>query len=417
MINPLLAQLGHNGLGSAASEKGIIVDSYDTSGAFDPQASDDAEVGQTPSATELDERRMHVRAYQYWSTLIGDRAFPAIGDLDPAVVADFTANSVLIDFTVGQGDPAIRYIGAGLRDECGIGGDVRSIRDTPGGSLLSRLTDRYGEIVARRSPIGYEAEFVDRSGRPTTYRGILLPFSATGDAIDFIYGVISWHKRPAPAHTETTTVNAVLTPSEPDPPTLAAALDDQASLADRLGVARDSAERCRLLYGRSRASLYHTLGLAYDFALATKRAADDYAEILADAGLAGQPRAPMTPIVKLVFGVAYDPARLTEFAAALSLAERRQVAFGDFAAFIDESGGLKRLVAAERAERRPPTSGDPLEPLRDRLRARSPISVDALPAEQEFALVLVRRDSDRTPQIVGMLTDTALLERAMRKLA
>ena len=38
-----------------------------------------------------------------------------------------------------------------------------------------------------------------------------------------------------------------------------------------------------------------------------------------------QARAPMTPIVKLVFGADYDKTRLTEFAAALSYAEREAV--------------------------------------------------------------------------------------------
>src|SRR3546814_7342256 len=44
---------------------------------------------------------------------------------------------------------------------------------------------------------------------------------------------------------------------------------------------------------------------------------EDYAEILDDAGLKVQARAPMTPIVKLIFGAGHDKARLTEYAAAL----------------------------------------------------------------------------------------------------
>ena len=47
--------------------------------------------------------------------------------------------------------------------------------------------------------------------------------------------------------------------------------------------------------------------------------AQDYAELLEESGREGQARAPMTPIVKLVFGIDYDKARLTEFAAALCL--------------------------------------------------------------------------------------------------
>jgi hypothetical protein len=44
----------------------------------------------------------------------------------------------------------------------------------------------------------------------------------------------------------------------------------------------------------------------------------------------------MTPIVKLVFGVDYDKARLTEFAAALSFAQRQEIALGAFQNFIEK---------------------------------------------------------------------------------
>ena len=111
---------------------------------------------------------------------------------------------------------------------------------------------------------------------------------------------------------------------------------------------------CKPADGRSRAALYRALAMAYDFAVAAKRVPDDYAEILDDAGVKAQARAPMTPIVKLVFGIDYDKTRLTEFAAALSYAEREKVDFGGFQAFLEAAdGGLKGLVAAERKARRP----------------------------------------------------------------
>ena len=104
--------------------------------------------------------------------------------------------------------------------------------------------------------------------------------------------------------------------------------------------------------------------MAYDFAVAAKRVPDDYAEILDDAGVKAQARAPMTPIVKLVFGVDYDKTRLTEFAAALSYAERENVDFGGFQDFVEQAeGGLKGLVAAERKARRPD------KPVEDKLEA------------------------------------------------
>ena len=48
------------------------------------------------------------------------------------------------------------------------------------------------QIIANRSPVGFEAEFENPVGETICYRGILMPFSSDGDAIDFIYGVINW---------------------------------------------------------------------------------------------------------------------------------------------------------------------------------------------------------------------------------
>ena len=62
----------------------------------------------------------------------------------------------------------------------------------PSRSLLSRLTDHYLQIIANCAPIGFEAEFVGQRGLNTLYRGILMPLSSDGEAIDFIYGVINW---------------------------------------------------------------------------------------------------------------------------------------------------------------------------------------------------------------------------------
>src|SRR3546814_20128559 len=76
---------------------------------------------------------------------------------------------------------------------------------------------------------------------------------------------------------------------------------------------------------------------------------EDYAEILDDAGLKVQARAPMTPIVKLIFGAGHDKARLTEYAAALSHARREDVTAGGFMPFLEPlSGGLKGLLQAAR---------------------------------------------------------------------
>ena len=67
-----------------------------------------------------------------------------------------------------------------------------TLSDIPSRSLLSRITDHYMQILANQAPIGFEAEFVNQRGATILYRGILLPFSSDGEAIDFIYGVINW---------------------------------------------------------------------------------------------------------------------------------------------------------------------------------------------------------------------------------
>ena len=421
------------------------------------------------SAIGSDERRMHVRAYNYWCSLLEGRDYPSIEDLEPGNIEDFGPNSVLLDFTEGSDNPATPYIGTAVREECGIGDDIKSIADVPGRSLLSRLTDHYMQIIANRAPVGFEAEFVNQRGRSICYRGIMMPFSSDGDTIDFIYGVINWKEAGEAAQTPQV-IRAALPPLAPvideaeedddtleltvpmalepvpeeeasPPPHLTwedgpladaegseapadeeepvVELDAEAGLADRLWAARESAEVCKQADGRSRAALYRALAMAYDFAVAAKRVPDDYAEILDDAGVKAQARAPMTPIVKLVFGIDYDKTRLTEFAAALSYAERENVDFGGFEAFLEQAdGGLKGLVAAERKARRPD------KPIEDRaqtgkavLRAAPPIALAQLPTNEEFALVLTRRNANGIHEVVELVADAAMLDRALRRAA
>src|SRR6185295_10775368 len=144
-------------------------------------AADEEPAIERPPEIGVDERRMHVRAYNYWVSLLAGRAYPAIQDVDPHNIEDFGPHSVLLDFS-----------GDAVRAECGLDSAIRRISGVPGRSLLSRLTDHYLQIIANRAPIGFEAEFVNQRGAAICYRGILMPFSSDGDTIDFIYGLINW---------------------------------------------------------------------------------------------------------------------------------------------------------------------------------------------------------------------------------
>ncbi|MGZ8360873.1 MAG: PAS domain-containing protein [Allosphingosinicella sp.] len=417
-------------------------------------AHDDEPSIERPPEVGVDERRMHVRAYNYWVSLLNGRPYPSINDVDPHTIEDFGGYSVLLDFSVDQKDPEIAFLGRELRAESGVDQSIRNISQIPARSLLSRLTDHYMQIIANRAPIGFEAEFVGQRGANTMYRGILMPLSSDGESIDFIYGVINWKELAdsstaqalesevdraiaaaapvgdcpvwadgpnaeiADAPALATDENLSLWPEDPDSPPSELAAD--AALADRLNAARHCAGQAASGEQRSRAALYRALGHAYDFALAAEAAPEDYAELLADAGLKAQARAPMTPIAKLVFGADYDKTRLTEFAAALSWAARERVPQGEFADLVAGfDGGLKGVVQAERRARRPAPAPDRAAEIRDRLRtspAFAHVEIELPESDDEFVLLVARREPGGVA-IVAPVTDSRLIAQAIRKSA
>ena len=394
----------------------------------------DPEFEAPPVFADQDERRMHVRAYNYWASLLRGREFPSVTELEPENIDDFGPHSVLLDFTRDRENPKLRFIGRALREECGLTQAEVALDNVPSRSLISRLTDHFFEIIANRAPIGFEAEFVSQRGNNTMYRGILMPLSSDGKAIDFIYGVINWKELADPEFEAQLALEADNLPPFA-PPSLTfdvdedlvdaaamPALDADAGLADRLAYARANAEAVKSADQRSRAALYRALGDAFDFHLAAVADPEAYAEILDDAGLKAQARAPMTPIAKLVFGADYDKARLTEFAAALSNAARSGVGNGGFVAFVEAAdGGLKGLVAAERTARRAETATpkvDRAAEARARLRTASALAHVDVAAEEEFVLLVGRRSDSGGIDILDAVPHAqGLVDGALRKLA
>lgn len=550
---------------------------------------DDTGIESPPAGIGTDERRMQVRAYNFWASLLQDRNFPAIEELEPDQLPDFGPHSVLLDFSRGIEDPLVQYLGAELAKECGTDNAISRLSDVPARSLLSRITDHYLQIIANQAPIGFEAEFVNQRGATILYRGILLPFSSDDDTIDFIYGVINWKEmadqattdellleidqaleeaslsetpaaaggsvtdwadgpgaevadlplvdfsdedfddysddplpqplfgmdvealledededeefedevaesrfasllgaspKPSGAYVpdedgeedghdessgiddawaeapdvgddfdepleltalateefaEEDEVEPALSPEaedsfgeEPFGPEMAleaAPVDenDQSPLGlyDCLAAARELAQAARSSEDRSRAALYDAVGRAYDVSIAALEEPEEFAELVADNGLTVQDRAPMTPVVKLVFGADYDKTRLTEYAAVLTYAHRTGIARGALADHLRRAdGGLKGVVQAERRLRREET-GKPVEPangpreaIAKKLRTMEPRGFgDIAPDGQEFALVMIRRLETGEIVILGEVPeDVALIERAARRL-
>ena len=408
---------------------------------------------EAPPVVSGDERRMQVRAYNFWTAQLHDKNYPSIEELDPEGTQDFREHSVLLDFTSGIENPSIPFVGSKLREECGLGDDITYLDQVPPRSLLSRITDHYLQIIANRAPIGFEAEFVNDRGANIMYRGILLPYSSDDDTIDFIYGVINWKEgadsmvtedlereirralAEAPPRTEHVPVwadgpttghldNIVeddelmlgedFAFEEPQP-------DENSSLSDWLHAARLSAEGARDSDLRTREVLYQAIGRAHDFALVAQLNTDDYTELLSDAGLVVQERAPFTPIVKLVFGAAYDKTRLTEFATALQYADRNAVPMGGLSSILaGYDGGLKGIVAAERRARKVASgqhvAATPSDP-RSRLRAAKARDLSEFAGTgEEFVLLVARREADGSMSIVGSVEfDAAMTDKALRK--
>lgn len=649
---------------------------------------DDADIQPPPSPVGQDERRMQVRAYNHWASLLGDRNYPDIEDLEPDRLDDFGPYSVLLDFTDGIEDPAVQYVGADLAEECGHDDLIIRLSDVPSRSVLSRITDHYMQILANQAPIGFEAEFVNDRGSTVLYRGILLPYSSDNETIDFIYGVINWKEmadqstadellleigqslgeheeeaasaaepdmletaetltaaddldglaeeavedavvsddildlgsaemvveesedalplpafgasapsdqevgssridalgNPIGAHPgqddtdyvdddggfddfdrgiktaadyglpdwdedpeaddvddlvdpldddeassslmslvsrgertkkavdlsasesapavpqgcegeeaaaafampeaytppvedepeadtasewadwdganeavedfesqlapeETTEPEPVAqivpepelekaveaesqtdsVPSEPEyqPAVVVDPEDAPEGLYDCLAAAREQAQAAQNTEDRSRKALYAAVALAYDFSLESQDDPHGFEELLSDNGLTVQDRAPMTPVVKLVFGADYDKTRLTEYAAVLSHAHRLDVERGALAGFLHEAkGGLKGVVQAERRARKEEQGKQvddhkAVKPaLARKLRKLDELALADLDEHgPEFALVMVRRTPDGELVVLGELPeDVPALERAARKL-
>jgi hypothetical protein len=207
------------------------------------------------------------------------------------------------------------------------------------------------------------------------------------------------------------------TPAYPD--------EEPEGLYDCLAAARELAQTARSSEDRGRKALYQAVARAYDFSLEAAASPADFDELLAENGLTVQDRAPMTPIVKLVFGADYDKTRLTEYATVLGYAHRTGVARGTLDKVLaGVEGGLKGVVQAERQARKE-AEGKPLgvpagvrNSLARKLRKLDAVGLDGIATDgAEFALVMVRRlPSGELVALGEVPEDIALVEKAARKL-
>ena len=410
------------------------------------------------AATHVDlkagsERRMINRVAAYWDELRGERHFPAMTDIESPRLDDIKSNCFVLDVSKSVEEPIIRFVGDALSENGKVAKAGESLNTVPKRTLFGRVSDHFLECVANGAPVGIEAEFDDEAGETIMYRGVLLPFSDDGSSVDFVLGAINFKlKSEADMDVEDGLTDdevgldeielddrsgAEMIPDNDDEPLelVDEVIDEleeevaeqaEAALPDLPDVPSESGElpsaeapsteellstlsRCQTLaheasesLSRSRDALYTALAEAYNFRFEAEEAPEAYAEILADAGIETQERAPFTPIVKLVFGADYDKTRISEYASALAYGLRHNVPRHEFKIFLEmQDGGIKACVAAERAARRAEKgeAWDSIAFARSVLRDQPALShlydLDVGEDESEFVLILGRREPDR----------------------
>jgi hypothetical protein len=137
------------------------------------------------------ERRKHATVFNYWLSIRADRQFPPIRDLDPLEISDAGPFSILLEMIGGGEDADIRHLGQAIK----AGIEVEKVHDAPNPSLLSCIASRLPVVAACREAFAFEDEFPTADGKTRCWV-TLLPFSATGTWIDYVYGFVSLDPAP-----------------------------------------------------------------------------------------------------------------------------------------------------------------------------------------------------------------------------
>ena len=127
----------------------------------------------------------------------------------------------------------------------------------------------------------------------------------------------------------------------------------------------------------------------------------------------------MTPVVKLVFGAAYDKTRLAEYACVLGHAKEEGLRRGALAGYLDRyPGGLKGLVKDTRARRKPVDGSErkdeKLEVLR---RAQPALILEHDAGDAEFVVLIARAMPGGHIGIVAKAADDPALVAKLAKKA
>ena len=163
--------------------------------------SSDMEAAEQPAAENLlgafkrisaSDRGKHVRVLNYWLSIRGEKEFPSLHDLDPLKLSDAAPNSVLLELISGGHDAEIRHIGQMLKAH----GEAERLIDAPRPSILACIANKLPIVAISRDFLAFEDDFPTAEGTTRCWV-TLLPLSAGGAWVDYVYALVSFDAAPA----------------------------------------------------------------------------------------------------------------------------------------------------------------------------------------------------------------------------
>ena len=115
-------------------------------------------------------------------------------------------------------------------------------------------------------------------------------------------------------------------------------------MQNKLSEVRAMADEARLAQLRATTALHEGLSAAYDFALDAEATPEEYLRLVEAQGMKIQLRAPMAPVVKLVFNGLADATTIAELETVVAWALKQELPRGSMAQRIEEAGGIDELL-------------------------------------------------------------------------
>jgi|tagenome__1003787_1003787.scaffolds.fasta_scaffold20960780_3 hypothetical protein len=143
---------------------------------------------------DASERQKHEAVLEYWLSICGDREFPPLHDLDPLEISDAAPSSLLLELIGGGEDAEVRHRGESLKGVIEADRIIEASRP----SILASIAKKLSIVAISRNFLSFEDEFT--VGDTATRCWVtLLPLSASGVWVDYVYALVSFTTAPAKA--------------------------------------------------------------------------------------------------------------------------------------------------------------------------------------------------------------------------